>query len=87
MVNVKAYKAVAAIVSRNYFFCADDCGFVGSEQLDLANFLEIIREIPLFFQVATKVIESYKGHNTLKEILSCTRWTKDLRTVVALIYI
>ena len=87
MVHVKAYRAISAIVSRNYFFCADDCGFVGSEQLDLANFLEIVRESPHFFQVATKVIENYKGNNTLKEILSCTRWTKELRTVVASIYI
>ena len=30
MVEVKAFRAIAAIVSRNYFFCADDCGFVGS---------------------------------------------------------
>lgn len=55
--------------------------------LDLASFLEIIIERPNFMKVAKGVIEAYKGEGKLKSILSCIRWKKDLRTIIANLYI
>lgn len=38
-------------------------------------------------KIAKGVIEAYKGEGSLKSILSCIRWKKDLRTLIANLYI
>ncbi len=87
LVKLKAYRAVASLVSRDYFICGDDFGREAGEMLDLAAFLELVKERGNFFKVAKGVIELYKGKGSLPSILSCVRWTRDVRTVVASIYI
>lgn len=87
IVKLKAYRCIASIVSRDFFICGEDFGFIGGEILDLASFLEIVIERPNFLKIAKGVIEAYKGADSLNSILGCTRWKKDLRTMIAHLYI
>ena len=46
-----------------------------------------MRDRPNFIKIARKVIEAYKGSEILKEIITYTRWSKELRAAIASIYL
>ena len=60
---------------------------MAGEQLNLATFFELARDKPHFIKIARKVIEAYKGEEMLKEIITYTRWNKELRVAIASIYL
>ncbi len=78
---------MASLVSRSYFTCGEDCDFVAGDPFNLATFFELVSDKPNFIKIARKVIEAYKGSEILKEIITYTRWSKDLRATIASIYL
>ncbi len=75
------------MVSRSYFVCGEDCDFVAGDPFNLATFFELISDRANFIKIARKVIEAYKGSQILQEILTYTRWSKDVRATIACIYL
>lgn len=56
LVRIKAYNTIAALVSKKYYICAEDCDYVAGEQLTLATFFEMVRDRHNFIKIAKKVI-------------------------------